>query len=424
MGEDKYFPRELFSDWRMRVLTVFGIIFSFLGIITACQQEKVGPEEMELRELSMFEQEVVAASNDFAFNLFAEVNRTMPDNNVFISPFSVSMALGMTLNGAADSTRRAIQSTLGHQELVPVEISKGYNELSALLKSIDKQVNYSNSSALWYREKLKANGLFKDISAAYFETWVEGIDFEKSKSVALVNKWIENQTDSKVKVVVEEIKPENQMFFTNAVYFKADWAQAFDKRMTAKAPFYKADGTAVQANMMFADDAEVLFYQDVEKTLIDLPYGNKQYSMAILLPKEGYNMEDLIEGLDAEAMNTYFATADTLLLDLRLPKINITSKLELEPVLTSMGMGVAFGEDANFSNLFEGEGNVPIRQMIHHAYVEVNEDGTQAGANTMAGSVSVSPLPTINVDQPFIFFIREKHTQAILFAGKMINPVM
>jgi serpin B len=372
----------------------------------------------------MIEQEVVASSNDFAFHLFAEVNRATPKANLFISPFSVSMALGMTLNGAADSTLKAIQHTLGQNDLVPIEINKGYNELSTLLKSIDKKVNYSNSSALWYRQNLQANSLFKDISAAYYEAWVEGIDFENPKSATWVNKWVENQTDSKVKVMVEEIQPENQMFFTNTVYFKADWAQAFDKSLTAKAPFYKTDGTSVQANMMFADDAEVLFYQDVEKTMIDLPYGNKQYSMVILLPREGYSMDDLIEGLDAETLQSYFASADTLMLDLRLPKFNIASKLELEPVLTALGMGVAFGEKANFSNLFENKAHVPIQQMIHHAYVEVHEDGTEAGASTISGSVSSTSLPTISVDQPFLFFIREKHTQAILFAGKMINPVM
>jgi serpin B len=175
---------------------------------------------------------------------------------------------------------------------------------------------------------------------------------------------------------------------------------------------------------MFADDAKVIFYQDVEKTMIDLPYGNQQYSMVILLPGEGYSMDDLIDGLDAASLNAYYTSTDTLLLDLRLPKFNIASKLELEPALAAMGMGVAFGKEANFSNLFEEEGNIPIQQMIHHAYVEVNEDGTVAGASTVAGNISNTPLPTISVDQPFVFFIREKHTQAILFAGKMINPVM
>lgn len=407
----------------MNLYIILFICFLIAGGMVGCQQEKIDPEEtLELRELSMLEQEVVTTSNDFAFHIFAEVNRETPKANLFISPFSISMALGMALNGAADSTLKAIQHTLGENDLVPVEINKGYNELSTLLKSIDNRVNYSNSSALWYRQQLQANNLFKDISAAYYEAWVEGIDFEHPKSVTWVNKWVENQTDSKVKVMMEEIQPENQMFFTNAVYFKADWAQAFDKSLTAKAPFYQPDGTSVQANMMFANDAEVLFYQDVEKTMIDLPYGNKQYSMVILLPREGYSMDDLIDGLNAETMNTYYASADTLMLDLRLPKFNITSKLELEPVLTAMGMGVAFGEDANFSNLFENEGNVPLRQMIHHTYVEVHEDGTEAGASTVSGSISNTPLPTISVDQPFLFFIREKHTQAILFVGKLINP--
>lgn len=390
-----------------------------------CQPEKVDPEEtMKLRDLSMIEQEVVTSSNDFAFHLFAEVNREIPNANLFISPFSVSMALGMTLNGAADSTLKAIQHTLGENDLVPVEINKGYNELSTLLKSIDKKVNYSNSSALWYRQDLQTKNLFKDISAAYYETWVEGIDFEHPKSATWINKWVENQTDSKVELMVEKIQPENQMFFTNAVYFKADWAQAFDKNLTEKAPFYQPDGTSVQANMMFANDAEVLFYQDVEKTMVDLPYGNKQYSMVIMLPREDFSMNDLIGGLDAETMSTYYENADTLQLDLHLPKFNITSKLELEPVLTAMGMGVAFGEDANFSNIFENEGNIPLRQMIHHAYVEVHEDGTEAGASTLPGTITKTPLPTISVNQPFIFFIREKHTQAILFAGKLINPAV
>src|SRR5690606_37992596 len=128
---------------------VFFICLLIAGGMMGCQQEKITPEEtLELRELSMIEQEVVASSNDFAFHLFAEVNRATPKANLFISPFSVSMALGMTLNGAADSTLKAIQHTLGQNDLVPIEINKGYNELSTLLKSIDKKVNYSNSSAL------------------------------------------------------------------------------------------------------------------------------------------------------------------------------------------------------------------------------------------------------------------------------------
>ncbi len=412
----------------MRDLKLSGILFIYclIGVgLSGCQQEKVDPEEtLNLRELSLMEQEVITASNDFAFHLFAEVNRENPETNLFISPFSVSMALGMAMNGAADSTLRAIHQAVGPAGLQPLEISKGYNELSTLLKSIDKRVNYTNSSALWYRQPLQAKNLFKDISAAYYDTWVEGMDFNHPKAANWINKWVESQTESNVKVMVEDIEEENQMFFTNAVYFKADWAQAFDKNRTAKAPFYQLDGTEVQATTMFADDARVIFYQDVEKTMIDLPYGNRQYSMIILLPAAGYDMENLIDGLDAETLNTYYTSADTLMLDLQLPKFNITSKLALEPALAALGMGVAFGKEANFSNLFEEEGNVPVKQMIHHAYVEVNEDGTEAGASTAAGSVSTTPLPIISIDQPFVFFIREKHTQAILFAGKIINPVL
>ena len=412
----------------MRDFKLSGILFIYclIGVgLSGCQQEKVDPEEtLKLRELSTMEQEVVASSNDFAFHLFAEVNRENPETNLFISPFSVSMALGMAMNGAADSTLRAIHRLVGPADLQPLEINKGYNELSTLLKSIDKRVNYTNSSAFWYRQPLQAKNLFKDISAAYYNAWEEGMDFGHPKSASWINKWVENQTESNVKVMVDDIEEENQMFFTNAVYFKADWAQAFDKNRTAKAPFYQLDGTEVQATTMFADDAKVIFYQDVEKTMIDLPYGNQQYSMVILLPAKGYSIENLIDGLDAEMLASYYASADTLMLDLRLPKFNIATKLALQPALAAMGMGVAFGKDANFSNLFEEESNVPLQQMIHHAYVEVNEDGTEAGASTVGGNVTTVPLPTISVDQPFVFFIREKHTQAILFAGKMINPVL
>lgn len=214
------------------------------------------------------------------------------------------------------------------------------------------------------------------------------------------------------------------MFLVNAVYFKADWKYQFDKSQTKEDAFTLEDGSQVPVQMMFSKGVKLKHYMDDTFQLLDLPYGNGQFNMAILLPAAGKTTADIMPMLSFQNLQSWLDKAGTLTPQLFLPKFTMKFKMDLKDPLIDMGMQLPFTSAAEFPGFFEEEAPCSIDRVIHQSFIEVNEEGAEAAAATAVSIelTSVNTGNTIRIDRPFVFFIHEKHSGTILFAGRLMNP--
>ncbi len=393
----------------------------------ACQNDSVSPasEKPVLRELSVPENELVTAINTFAFDLMRDLAEHRPQDNVFLSPYSINLALSMTLNGAASTTLRSLHDGLDHEVMAPREINKAYSELTPFLQQLDQQVDFTLATALWYDRRLRAQPLSEDILSAYYQAHVGDLSFGRRKSPDVINKWVKEQTHGQIEDFVEELDPDASMYVTSAVQFAGDWTVPFRREDTAPGTFHLPDGTDMTTDMMVAPRAQYRLFQDESKTIVDIPYGSQQYSMTLLMPRVQDSLLNLMRDLDAISFRGYLAQMDTVNSYLYLPRFTIDYQASLKPSLSRLGMAVAFSDSANFDRLFiDPATSVPLSDVLHRAVITVNETGTEAITSTATQAQGVGTTTnSVHVDRSFLFFIRENHSGVIVFAGRLNHPV-
>ncbi|SFH33628.1 serpin B [Pontibacter chinhatensis] len=390
-------------------------------LFSGCQQDEVADNTPNVRALTVQEQKTVESSNDFAFRAFAQLSEEEQDN-VFISPLSISMALTMTYNGANGATKEAMRETLGFQLNSDEDINKSYKELDALLKGVDKKVVFTSANSLWHRNDFKLQAPFAETNKTYFNATVKGLDFASPTAKDQINSWVKSNTNGKIEKIVEEVTPRHVLFLVNAIYFKGTWTYPFDKKLTKPGPFRKEDGNTITHDFMTMKNGKYLYFQDQTKEVIDLPYGNQQYSMTIVMPKADRTVQQVVEELSDANLNSWLSAADTSKLELHMPKFKLEYGKKLNQMLEQQGMGIAFSPQADFSRMLEGQAGLAISEVMHKTFVEVNEEGTEAAAATSVGMVLTSIPSSIRIDRPFVFLIREKSSNAILFIGKLMQP--
>ncbi len=396
--------------------------------MVACTRESISPDadRLPVRTLSARESQTVTTTNDFAFRLFRQLDQQEAERNTLISPFSVATALIMVYNGAGTTTKAQIQNTLGLAEATDAQINESYRSLYQLLNGIDKTVTFTSANAVWYRNTLQPQPAFVQNTQKYFGAQVQGLDFANPDALNTMNAWVNGQTGGKIPQIVSEVRPDHVMFLMNAIYFKGTWAYQFDKKLTTDGTFWLRGGTTVQHPFMELSGGRYLLHQDSTHTLVDLPYGNKQFSMTLVMPAPTRDAGALADGISADRLNGWLAAADTSSLPLFLPKFRVEYEKKLNETLGALGMPEAFGYAgrADFSGLFGG-GTAPlyIDEVKHKAYVEVDEAGTEAAAVTSVsvGALSAQP-PSVRFNRPFVFLIREKATGVILLMGKLLQP--
>lgn len=382
-----------------------------------------------LRVLSQDEKVVIASTNEFAFKLWNQVNSSDPGENNFISPLSVAYALAMTYNGASGSTKSAIGEVLSFDSLGEEAINASFKTLTEFLFSLDKTVTLNLANSIWYRNDwdLHVKKSFSDIVTGYYDAGIEGLDFTDLSSKDIINNWIENETNGMIKDMLDQIPPEAVMYLVNAIYFKSSWTYRFDKTLTQKDDFFLENGETVQVDMMRCKGVKIKYNADGAITLVDMPYGNGQYSFTVIMPSGNKKVDELAGTLTAGLYGTLMQDADTMTCELVLPKFTFEYKINLNEPLAGLGMGIAFTDGADFSGLFEEELSLAISRVLHQAKIDVNEEGTEAAAATIAevGVTSANPEPLrMVIDRPFLFIIHEKHSNTILFCGKMMNPIL
>ncbi len=398
---------------------------AFVLFALACSEGPTGtPAALTAlpRPLTAGESRVLDASNGFAFDLFRRAAAAAPDSNAFISPLSVSMALGMTLNGAAGTTLDSMRLALGLGTATLDEINRGYEGLIALLRGLDRTTTFRIANWIWYRQGFPFRQAFLDVTQEHFDARVSGLDFAAPSSVTTINAWIAQATAGKITEVIETIDPDDVMFLVNAIYFNGKWRSAFDRAQTVDATFQAASGA--QSVRMMRQEWTPPHLSTALFDAVDLPYGNAAYAMTVLLPKPGLDVHALVDSLTPLRWSAWMQQFQERELDLRMPRFKLEYERTLNDDLSALGMRVAFdGAAANFHPMTTTAEQLYIKYVKHKTYVDVHEEGTEAAAVTVVGVGVVcacGPAP-FHVDRPFVFVIRERLSGAILFTGKVVR---
>lgn len=410
-----------------RALAVLSVLWPAVTTV-ACGQDVVGTQEITRlpRELSSAESGLIEADNAFGLRLFARVLAEEDQGtNVFISPLSVAMALGMAYNGADGATREAMQATLELQGLDLEAVNESYRSLIDLLKGLDPNVEFLIANSIWYDQRYSFRQDFLSVNREYFGAEVAGLDFASPNAAPAINQWVSSQTKGRIEEIVSPpISPELVMFLINAIYFKGNWARPFEKELTRPAPFHLADGREKQVEMMFYPHADsVSVYSDAAVTMVELPYGGRAYSMAIVLPPEGTNVRSILPSLGPDSWRRWTAGLRADRAVVSMPRFTLQYDVELNDALKAIGMDIAFDpNNADFTRIYSGSERVYISKVKHKTFLEVNEEGTEAAAATSVGIGVTSLPPMIAIDRPFLFAIREKLSGTILFMGVIEDP--
>jgi len=400
-------------------------------VAVGCAKDPVSPNAPPRitalpRALTTQEQQIIQADNRFAIKFLKETYRNVRDTlpNLFVSPLSVAMALGMTYNGAATTTEAAMRSTLELDSMTVDEVNQANQSLIALLRELDPRVQFEIANSIWYRLGFVVEQPFVDANRTYYDARVQALDFTAPTAVPTINTWVNDQTHGKIKDIIANIPDDVMMYLINAIYFKGDWTQQFDKNLTAPLPFHLQDGSTVSVpTMTYGTKATIRTTATSTARIIDLAYGGAAFSMTILLPHENVTVDSMLSALTLNDWNAWIAALDSANAELYLPKFKLENNLSLVNPLAGLGMGIAFTRFADFSKINRA-GGLTITDVLHKTYVDVNEEGTEAAAVTavVVGVVCVCEPPPIRVDRPFVFALRENLSGTILFMGVIRQP--
>jgi serine protease inhibitor len=372
------------------------------------------------RTVSVAERDGIEANNVFAIRLLRTATQSFT-GNVLLSPFSVSTALGLTMNGAAGSTEEAMRNTLGWGTRTRAEINAAYRDLSNLLPTLDPAVTFKSVNAIWTREPMRAHADFIADATQYFKAGVSSAATPQAMFDA-VNAWGNQATEGLIPKVLQDPPPNDlTMLLANALLFKGQWRERFDASKTAPGQFQLEGGASINTPMMTRTGG-FRAAADTGVTAIELAYGNTAYSMLILVPRTA-SIAAFVANLDAARLShliEMLSPQDRS--PLFMPKFRVTSSRELRPTLEAMGMGIAFSNSASFPRLFASGSGQRLEFVRHAVTVDVDEEGTKAAAVTVVGVVPVSLPASFNVNRPFLFLIRERFTGALLFTGIVRDP--
>jgi serine protease inhibitor len=366
---------------------------------------------------------LVAGNTAFAFDLYARLKTA--EGNVFFSPYSISTCLAMVYGGARQATEKQISQVL-HFDKGADQIGASFGELQKQLKDAQQKggVQLDIANGLWAEKEHAFLPAFLENAKRFYEANVTQVDFRTHADAATsaINSWVSERTQKKIPRLFEPgmLNAQTRMALVNAIYFKGKWANTFSKDRTADAPFRMAGGSSVTVPMMSQTSRFRYSAQD-DLQLLEMPYGGG-LSMVILLPAE-------IEGLDKldvspAKLSSWLAAAHLQKVNVFMPRFRLETQYQLNQTLDGMGMRDAFTAAADFSGM-DGKRDLYLSIVVHKAFVEVNEEGTEAAAATGAGiSLTSAQLttPTFRADHPFLFLIRETTSGSILFLGKLAAP--
>lgn len=373
------------------------------------------------RSLTAQESDVLRASNRFGFALMEELVAETEGENLFFSPLSASMALGMTLNGADGETFDQMRSTLGFGDLDQAAINESYGTLMELLQELDPHVTFGIANSIWTKQGFPVREDFLQRVRTHFQAEVAEVDFADPATLARINGWVSERTNGTIDEILSSAPAGIVMFLLNAIYFQGDWRGAFDPTETTRRAFHRADGSTVQVHMM-EREGELRHGGGPGFQIVELPYGGDAFVMDVVLPDDGTTPEELAAGLDDATWDEWTKTLATRPLLLEMPRFELEWEKTLNEPLKALGMVDAFtGSRADFSRLTPG-GGPWIDRVFQKSFVKVDEKGTEAAAATGVVAVESAPGLAVLLRRPFLLAIRERLSGTVLFMGIVNDP--
>ncbi len=372
------------------------------------------------------EKSLLQSTNSFGINLFKQLGDTAT-SNLFISPLSVSLDLTMVYNGAKANTASQMQQVLGYGNLSNITINEDCQSLIQMLENADPNITFLIANSIWYRNTMTVKDSFINLNKTYFYAQVTAADFNNPSTVGEINNWAASNTDNKITQIITSIDHTTMMYLINALYFKGTWQYTFPTANTNNQNFYLSNGNTVSTPFMY-EICNLKYLQNSLFSAAELPYGNGNFSMVVLVPAGSYTPLTILNSLSVQNWNNW---NDSLILQknvkVTLPKFTGTNNFSLVNPLKKLGITDAFSPlVANFSGI-DGATDLYISDVKHFTYIDVDETGTEAAAVTITTvTASVAPIyePILTANKPFVYFIKENTTNTILFAGIMENPAI
>ncbi len=415
------------SSDTLRAILVVVLLFAALLASSCDGNENLEPIQKEPKpDLPEKSADLIKSSNTFGFEMFKILNeKEKKDKNIFVSPTSVSMALAMAYNGADTKTKTEMEKVLGFAGYSRQQINETFQQLANLLENINPKIQLDIANSIWYRSGFPIYSDFINANQTYYDAEVAELDFANQKeSLKIINGWVAENTNNKIKEILDGIPPEAMLYLINAVYFKANWKYKFDKKNTHNMDFFTSNNKPISVPFMYLN-SDLNVYNDENLQAVELPYSDDSFSMLVLLPQKDKSVNQLVELLDDKYWNTINnSLQEEQDIKLYFPKFKFEYKTELQEILAIQGMPSAFAGDADFSKI--SSMNLFISRVIHKSYVDVNEEGTEAAAVTAIEFefMSVTSEKKLKINRPFLFAIQEKSTGSIVFIGKINEPVI
>jgi serpin B len=399
------------------------------GVAIASEKQRVSSPSVPDADLNV----LIEGNSAFAFDLYRFLVEQEGSKNVFYSPYSISLALAMTYAGARGGTEEQMAEAL-HFTLPQEDLHAAFNALDQELAQRgegaegkdEKGFRLNIANAIWGQKDYQFLDVFLDVLAQNYGAGLRVLDFAGApeESRVTINDWVSEETEGKIENLIPQgsIDSLTRLVLTNAIYFNAAWANPFEEKATRDGPFTLLDESEVSVPMM--RQAESFGYARGEDyQAVELPYDGREMSMVILLPKEG-EFEAFEDSLDAGQVQAIVEQLDQRRVALTMPRFEFDARFSLNQALAALGMPQAFSDAADFSGM-TGKKDLFISEVLHKAFVSVDEEGTEAAAAT-AVVMELSAMPEepveVTVDRPFLFLIRDIRTGAILFVGRVVDP--
>lgn len=387
------------------------------GVIDSSQ---VSEEIIEIRELTRQEKAVVTGANSFSIRLLQTLAKKEEGTSFVASPLSISLAFGMLMNGAEESTYDELVTLFGLQDLSRDEINAAAKSLIPLLVDLDPDVTTKIANSIWIRDGVQINENFLQQNRDSYYAQIQSLDFNDPDAVNTINNWVESQTNGLIDEILQEIPALAVLYLVNAIYYKADWTIQFDPEKTVEEPFYRPDGTDNVLPLMRVKERFEFFENDTWRA-VQLPYGGQAYAFFAVQPVDDTDLEAFSTSFSSTDYETILAEMEEDTVQVYLPKFELDYKIQnFKKDLMTMGLTEVFESTANLTGIHPTL-ELYVSDVLHQAVLKVDEKGSEAAAVTSIEIRVTSvgpPEPAIRLDRPFLFFIRETGSNTILFMGR------
>ncbi len=395
------------------VLFIFVISIACAFKCSETNTEKVQASSKEI---------VVNANNSFGLSLLQTIDsNTTRNNNLFFSPASIFYTLSMAASGAENITYQAFNKTLCYNNTRDA-VFEGFENIKEHFRLTEnKSITFVNS--MWVDRNFEIKKEYGDDLDDFFRTTYRQVDFTSPGTVDIINEWISLNTSGKIEKMLDQINQDEKLILANAIYFKEDWKQAFNKKSTLKKTFNTEDTGPIQVDFM-SQKLQVPYFENEILQAIKLPYKDSNFYMEIIVPKSGIDIHSFIESSSLNQWKSIQNEYSTEEVKLSIPKFKIEfGTHDLSKILVEMGLGQAFSNSADFSRI--SDQSLALSRVLHKAFIDVNEKGSEAAAATTVGMRLTSfnlNEKVFNANRPFLFMICSKKPELILFIGKMAKP--